>query len=569
MFDEGAVTIKKPVLAAILIIIAACWAFYGNTLFNGFVYDDQAQVLQNPWIRDFRSIPTVFASEVWGFQGAGVSNYYRPLLHVIYLVCYQLFGVQPWGYHAVNVLFHCGVCVMVFLLALRLLQDAPARPRLYASLAAALLFAAHPVHTDAVAPVMSVTDPALALFLLLSLSLHIRCRDLGRTFSPAAALFFFLAALCKESALLFPLIILGYDLLLAKWDGVRRGALRYLPFLVAVVGYFALRLNAIGAFVPVNAHPDLSLWQCLFNALPLFAQYLWKLLLPYPLNAKYEFHPVTSLVDPALIASALATLAYGAAFLFALKKNRVVAFGLLFMVAPLLPTLYIRAIPYPFAERYLYLPSAGCALLVAFLGVRLAGKGRALAALAAVVFVCYGVGTVSRNGVWHDNYTLWSDTVPKSPGDPVAHNNLGTELKARGRVPEAIEQYQASLRLKPDATVYRNLGSAYADTGQREEAVRQYQAALRLEPNNAAAHNSLGAIYGEMGLAGQAMEQFADAVRFDPRNAEAHYNLGMACRDRGLVDLALQEFSRAVALAPDDAGFRGALEETRGAGSRQ
>ena len=118
---------KAAVLFPAVIIALIAFAVYFNTLFNGFVYDDNSQVLNNPWIRDVKHFQDIFSKSVWEFKAVPlVSNYYRPLMHIIYMFNYHIFGLSPWGFHLVNVLFHAVNSVLVFVIASRLLAGKPA-----------------------------------------------------------------------------------------------------------------------------------------------------------------------------------------------------------------------------------------------------------------------------------------------------------------------------------------------------------------------------------------------------------------------------------------------------------
>src|SRR5512135_1179182 len=97
-------------------ILLIAFLVYYKTLYNGFVYDDGLQVVQNHWIRDTKYIPEIFSTSVWKFLGME-TNYYRPVFHLIYMVNYLVFGLKPWGFHLVNVLFHVSVSVLVFIIA--------------------------------------------------------------------------------------------------------------------------------------------------------------------------------------------------------------------------------------------------------------------------------------------------------------------------------------------------------------------------------------------------------------------------------------------------------------------
>src|SRR3989337_4108313 len=103
---------------AIVIILIISIGVYLNTLPNEFVYDDETQVLENQWIRDVKNIPEILLSDVWAFAGEErLSNYYRPLMHIIYMIDYHIFGLKPWGFHLTNIIFHAGVTLLVYLIA--------------------------------------------------------------------------------------------------------------------------------------------------------------------------------------------------------------------------------------------------------------------------------------------------------------------------------------------------------------------------------------------------------------------------------------------------------------------
>jgi hypothetical protein len=108
---EAKLNISKNTLRTILItiILLSCFVSYFNALFNGFVYDDLFQVVENHWIKDTRYLPDIFTQGVWGFAAGKTSNYYRPVMHLIYMLTYHIFGLHAWGFHFVNILFHAGV----------------------------------------------------------------------------------------------------------------------------------------------------------------------------------------------------------------------------------------------------------------------------------------------------------------------------------------------------------------------------------------------------------------------------------------------------------------------------
>ena len=552
----------------ILILLLISFAVYFNALFGDFVYDDNTQILDNPWIRDMRNIPTILSSSVWSFHpDLIISNYYRPLMHIVYMLNYHLFGLNPWGFHLVNILFHCGVSVLVLLVIRELLPDegvSKSSPYLSPPFIAAMLFAVHPIHTEAVTWIAGLPDVAFSFFYLLSFYLYIRSRSLLSGGYLLSIVCFAFAAFFKEPALTLPVILFAHDYVLREErprfpDYVKR----YIPYLVIGVGYLALRILVLGAFAPQRRYGTLSVYEYAINVFPLFVQYLEKLLVPLNLNAYYVFHPIASLFELKGALSLMATVAFVVLLPIAFKKNRVAFLCLLLVTVPLLPALYIPVMgDNTFTDRYLYLPSVGYVLLLAiFLSwakVKLPSATRAVTIVCIIVFGLYAAGTINRNSVWKNNINLWSDTVKKSPDSAMAHSELGLVYASQGQWDRAIAEYQTALWLKPDyVKAYNNLGIAYASQGEWDKAITEYQIALLLKPDYAKAHNNLGFAYTSKGLFDMAIEHYQIALRLKPDYAEIHHNLGIAYTSKGLFDMAIEHYQIALRLKPDyaDAHF--------------
>jgi len=611
------------VLIPVVIIAIVSFAVYFNALFNDFVYDDIPQVLDNPWIKDVRNIPEIFSKSVWSFkQEFGMSNYYRPMMHLIYMLNYHLFGLKPWGFHLLNVLFHVGVSLMVFVIATRLLggpemsgiapplHGAPADvlrslftshdSRSFAFIAA-LLFAVHPIHTEAVTWVAGLPEVSFTFFSLLSFYLYIRAVAGFTRDYLFSVVFFSLAILCKETALTMLLIFIAYDYAFQKdKGGLSAHIMQYIPFAIATGIYMVLRYNALGGFAPEKRYAYLSTYQYAINVFPLFAQYVGKLLVPMNLNAFYVFHPVSSLFGTKGITGVAVTAAFVAFAMLSLRKNRLVFFSILLIAVPLVPALYIPALgENTFAERYLYLPSVGFVILAGMLLDRTKAEVvSGLPIVAAALLITgglYSVGTVHRNTLWKDNYVLFSDTVKKSPDAAVIRNHLGNALVEQDRFDEAIEQYRISIKLRPDYwKAYSNLGAAYGEKGLLEEAVEQLEIAVRLNPhqqseargnletaykflesgNNAleqlenivraapaspSAHYHLGNAYARKGLMKKAIEEYQGALKLNPYLIDAHYNLGNVYANTGQSDKAIEHLATAVSLKPDNPLYHNAL----------
>ncbi|MCL5022889.1 MAG: tetratricopeptide repeat protein [Nitrospirae bacterium] len=572
-------------LLPVVIVAVVSFAVYFNALGNGFIYDDHSQVLKNYLIRDAKNIPELFRRSAWTFEGAPpTSNYYRPMLNLLYMLEYHLFGLEAWGYHLVNILFHVANSVLVFFLTARLsgeeskqyavsrVQQSTYRSVFSAYFSvptflsppfiAGLLFAVNPIHTEAVTWIAGLSDVSFAFFFLFSFYLYVLSAGSYRRQYLFSLLFFSLAVLSKEPALTLPVILITYDYAFRKgqlriFDFVKR----HVPYILVICGYLIVRFSVLGAFTPLKRLATLSTFQLMINVFPLFSRYLHKLLLPLNLNFWPVFDPLTSLLSKGGLLSLCVTTAFAGLMLAALRKNRAVFFCLVFIAVPLAPALYIKGIiGKPFADRYLYLPSFGFAMLLAFLLCRIKAHRPCAAVTIAVVFTLlaglYSFGTISRNRVWKDDYSLFSDTVKKSPDSVVPRLEYGNALLAKGLYDEAVEQFQAARTMEPMLyVIYHHLGLALAGKGRLFEAVQQYRMALTLNPNIPEVHTDLGRAYAGAGFRGEAVQEFRIAVALKP--AAPNYNLlGIAYAQNGETGKAEEAFRIAVALDPAQADYR-------------
>lgn len=426
---------KAPTAPTVVALLA--FAVNANVLGNGFVYDDGAQILNNPYIHSPRYLGKIFSTNVWSFIGPeGTSNYYRPLMHVINMITYGLFGLRPAAYHMTSILFHVGCCLMVYWIGRRLFSE-------QAALLAALFFAVHPIHTEAVAWIASVADPACGFFFLLSFYLYLRGRPV---WSAAAAL---PALLMKETAVMLLPVILVYQL------STKEGAKKAMYHLVPLAVVLALRWNALGGLVMVANPYVLPLDSRIYSMVYLAGKYLWKLMAPWPFNIFHVFHAVTSPADPRFL-GAVALLGMTAAGAFWLwRRGSNLWFAVVWILVPLVPVLYISRLgDNVFTERYLYLPSVGfCWLLAAAFGDR----------KAAVLFLLmnYSLLTWFRNSEWRDDVTLYTLTLQVSPESSLIRFHLGNAYLAGGMPEQALPLLiQAASERPGDAQVWRQLRQA-------------------------------------------------------------------------------------------------------------
>lgn len=557
---------KAFTYTAITIIVMLSFAVYFNTLWGEFVSDDLG-ISENRFIKDIRNIPAIFTSSLYSFQiddKASPQNYYRPMAHIVGMINYGIFGLNPWGWHLTCIILNTAVTVLVFLISTTLLSSRlPAADSVFLNPAfiAAILFAVHPVHTEAVAWIGGATTEAgFTLFYLFAFYLYIKNQYILSISS------FLISALFKETALTLPLLIFAYDYLLNRgsFPSLMAHASRLAPYLVTAGIYMALRLYALGGIAPFKAgNTLLTGYEYAINIFPLFAQYIWKLLFPLNLNSFHLFNPIHSILEWNGVIGIMITAIFILSVWSFKKIDSLASFCLVFIVIPLLPVFYIKGIigitvGSVFAERYLYLPSAGFVLMAAIgiigIGGRLTWNSKGITKLILTVFIIvigtYSTLTVIRNSIWRSVGSLSADTIKssvyaikKSPENAIAHYYLGVAYSNQGRYEEAIKEYQAAIRLKPDdGPSHSDLGIIYAKQGRLYEAINEYQIALRLDPIDVQAYAGLGTIYEFTGNHEEAKKNLTIALKYEPGRLETLNTLGLVYLRMGHIDDAIVIF---------------------------
>jgi tetratricopeptide (TPR) repeat protein len=576
---------------AILISVAALP--YLNTLGAGFVYDDNYQIVGNPYLRSFRYLRQILFTPVWSFKYAHVhTNYYRPLMPLQYLLMYKLYGPLAYVFHLANVLMEAGVVILLFAVTRKLFGSS----RL--AFVTAILFAVHPIHTEVVAWVASVPDLHLALFILATLWFYL---DLGNTdrqrwwMFPAMCGSFFLALFSKEPAIAFPGIMMLYEHFLRPDRATfsfKQKFSRYAPLWLLTAVYLGARVALMGGLVPKIQHPKLSWYSTILSAVSLFGQYMNKLVWPVRLLMFYPASFTSSLRDPVFLCGAAWVI--GLFLLCALlwKKHRVQIFGIIWMVAILAPALNSRWMPgNVFAERYLFVPSIGFCWIVAYGALALwdasivrQRKWLQASAVTAAIAVCVllSVRTFTRNDAWHTDLTLFLDSVQKNPNSSDLHSDLGFAYWAIHNHKAALEQWNISLALNPNSfwalnnlgmvalndkrytdavpllrrstalnsqftDAHLNLAETYSELAQPDEAEKEFQAALDSSPLDWDVHNRFADFYQHRGRDEDARNQYQISQDVQP-NAQALDGLGDIAIKRGQTDLAERYFRAAADL---------------------
>lgn len=582
----------------VALILALTFFAFAETIRYKFVFDDFGQIVENPLIKSWSHAPGYLTSHVWVQEYPGsVGNYYRPAFLFWMLVNYMMFGLNPSGWHLTTVAIHVCVTLLVYLLARRLLKDHGA------ACMTAIVFGLHPVHIEAVAWVSGVTEPLLALFFISAFLFYLNWRDLrpsidGATAEPSEAVatglvssrkrnralhlaaslaLYSIAMLAKETALVFPALIIAYELAFgssgsqaASFFSRTRDAIKSAaPYLILSVIYLTARvmvLKALGhAITPLPILTIVMTWPSVLWT------YMKMLIWPVGLSAFYDTPYVTS---PGLANFALPLLAIlFAAVLLRLWSRAItpVRFACALLVLPILPVLNLSAFytGENAHDRYLYLPSIGFSILVALAlksipqsRMKLVGQP-AFKALAAIVLAAMlGLATSAQNVYWASNLLLYYRGVSVAPNNPIAANNLANEMVEREMYDEAIALYHKAL--EHDPTYWRasyNLGWVYYKLGRYEEAELNLVRSMELNRLDSDTFTRLALTQMKLGRFDEADSLLRQAIAMSPKAAGYHYALGIILKQKGDTQGAISEFQAELANNPNQEAARAQMAE--------
>ena len=536
---------RCPWLVSALLLVGLTVGAYIPAMNGGFIWDDDDYVQDNLTLRSLAGL-----GQIW-FQPGATRQYY-PLVHTTYWLEYRLWGLDPTGYHVVNVILHTLSAVLVWRLLIRL--------QVPGAWAAAALFALHPVHVESVAWITERKNTLSGAFYLSAAWAYLRYEEARSPRLYWAALFLFAAALLSKTV---TCTLPAALLLVLWWKGqtpMRRPAIALAPFFALGVAMSGMTMwmekHSVGAWGP---EWDLSLVERGLIAGRALWFYATKLLVPLNLTFIYPRWEIdaTAVWQYLYPAGALGVVALLWAFRARLGRGPLT--GMLFFAGTLTPALgFFNFYPmlYSFvADHFQYLASLGLLALAAAGGhrvwTRLGQPAAGPVALALILAVC-GLLTWRQGQIYADLETLWRDTLQKNAGAWIAHNNLANILKERGQFDQAIGHYRQALLLKPgSAQIHLNLADAHRARGESAAALRHYRRALKAEPDRVETHLKLGnALLGQNAVS-EAIDHYRQALRLAPNLASAHSNLGAALAIQRQDAEAIEHYRRALQLKPD------------------
>jgi len=575
---------NRALAAAVLAVSALAASAF--TIGYPFLYDDNLYVVSNPQTHDPASAITSFGTSYPA--NAPELGLYRPVTVASYALNRALTGPEPWGFHLVNALLHVLATLALFGVARAVLGG-----RTFPAFVAALLFALHAVHAEAVAWIVGRAEVLATLFALLAFRCHVAWRESasggGRGIAlvllavTSAAAFF-----SKETAVALGLLVFAYDAI-ARREGFFRSFSKRLPSYailgVVLAGYLAARYAALGRLDPVPSQQvsaGMSAGAVAAVMGRVFLTYARLLLVPVDLQVDYA---IGAADPPSALAVALsvATLAALVALFVRLRKTSpAAAFGAAWAALALVPVSHLVPMGAFIAERFLYLASAGAAIVLGVAGARLLATGgeRRAYVLALVPFALL-VLTLLRNRDWSDEERFYAAAIRSNPKSYRCHVNLGNlhldrrqytaaeatfreavdlspeplealsmlaqVLELEGKSEEALATYRRAADRAPSSLpAAMNLANALARADKSAEAETVVRAALERAPDDRELRRLLALVLSDLKRAAEAipiLEKLEGEVPADTRFA---FELGEAFRLEGRSEEAIAAYDRAI-----------------------
>ncbi|MFI5163845.1 MAG: tetratricopeptide repeat protein [Bacteroidia bacterium] len=578
----------------LFVVFAFAFLLYANTLNHGYVLDDDVVYLKNKDVQaGFSGIGSILHhSFIYGFTGHNDQSY-RPVVSIVFAIEKQFFGNNPHTGHFINVLLFALSCVLLFWLLKRLFNAIISPLSSWRGVRGevipfiiTLLFASHPIHTEAVANIKGRDDILNFIFFVLSLSFVLRhIDDGGKKYFILSVLFFFLALMCKEMAVTF-LAIIPLTVFFFRDVPIKKIATGIIPFAAAFGIYMLIRSSVLetvtfaekmkvmnNALASATNEPDR-----IATAILILGKYILLLFFPHPLSWDYSFNeiPVVSFLDIKVILTLVVFITLGFYAMISLIKlvkqpearsekpeTAVFIFCILFFFISMsvVSNIFIM-IGSTLGERFLFTPSIAFCMAVPFLLHRF-GKNILIGA-AAVIVLLFSFKTFSRNQDWKDNFSLFAAGVDATPNSSRAESALGSSYREMGEkeadpnkrtgfFQKAIVYYKKAIEILPDNTeALYNAGVCYYGMGDAENARKVYEQALKVSPEYTSAANNLGVIYFERKEYEPAKKYFLQAIKYDANNVDALGNLGAIYHNLGDLKTAVSYYEKALQLNPNN-----------------
>lgn len=532
--------LKKKSIQIFLIILLT-FLIYIPALKSGFIWDDDIFLTKNPLIKA--------GDGLWRFWFTSEPTDYFPMTSTSLWIEWRLWGENPAGYHAVNIVIHILNSILLWALLSKL--------GIQGAWLAGVLFAVHPVNVESVAWITERKNLLPLFFSLISIGLYLKFETEKRiSLYLSSTLSFMLALLSKASVVMHPFV-----LLLCIWwrkrtltfsDLKRAAPFFVLSLIFGLVTVWFQYHNAIGDHV-IRTDSFLSRLAIAGKAVWF---YLYKALLPFKLSFVYPRWETGSTSLNSFSPLLLLTITVGLFYRYRRGWSRPFLFGITYYVLTLLPVLGFFNIYFMryslVADHWQYLSIPGIIALFSGTVTNYYEKNGAIVkkitlSLIVLIMITLSFQTWKQSQIYKNSKILWKDTISKYPKVWLAHNNLGNILRREGRHEEALQHFKKAVKENADyPEAYKNMGNTLTALGKPDEAVRAYIKAITLDPQDADIHKNIASLYFETGRLNKAEHHYKEALKIKPDNVESLINLGVALAKQKRYKEAIHYYKKAL-----------------------
>ncbi|MBK9255720.1 MAG: tetratricopeptide repeat protein [Saprospiraceae bacterium] len=585
------------------VVFAFASLIYMNTLTHEYTQDDAIVIYDNMYTtQGIKGIPGLFSKDTFFgfFKTEGKANLvsggrYRPFTPAMFAVEYEIAGNNPWLGHLINILLYGLLCFMIYkVLLLLFCHKNNTENNRYFVLAVSLIFAAHPIHTEAVAnikgrdEIMCMIGSIAALFLILK---YVDLKEVKYLWF--AALSFFIAILSKENTITFLAVIplsLYYFRDLNVKDAFLKSAILLIPVFVFLIIRGAILGNDFGGTpMELMNNPYLKLVNGTYVPFDLgekvatilftLGKYVQLLIFPHPLT--HDYYPrhidIMHFSDPGVIVSLVLYIYLIYLAISGLRSKSIIGFGATYFLITLsIVSNVVFPIGTNMSERFMFMPSFGFALIIGYLFKKYIfekGGQKAFYIALGILISLYSLKTISRNFVWVNDFTLFTTDVKNSGNSAKVLNAAGGALtteafkeedqtKKEQMLKEAIGYLNKAVVIHPTyKNAYLIMGNAYYYLKEYDLAITAFDNALRLDSDFKDAATNLAVTLRDAGRKAGEVEQNLDkaekylrrSLSLFPDDAETLRLLGVATGIKGNHVEAITYFERVVKLLPDHA----------------
>jgi len=563
---------------------------YGNTLTHEYTQDDAIVIYDNMFTqKGLSGIPGILGNDTFYgfFKEEGKAKLvsggrYRPFTQLMFALEWQLFGKNPFIGHLINVILYGFLGVMIYqLLAIMLLGEVKRgkkekKIRLFIYLAC-LLYAAHPIHTEAVANIKGRDEIMTMLGSVAALWASFKYyHSKNQKWNLYALLFFFVALMSKENAITFLAVVPLAYMLFKKLNVVN--SLKHLwPFLISTVIFLAIRTSILGfdfggesmelmnnPFLKLNgqAWVPFSGAERLATILYTLGKYLWLMLIPHPLC--HDYYPraveIMSFGNWQVILSLIVYLGLIATAFLSWKKDKLISFGIFFFLITLsIVSNVVFPIGTNMSERFMFMPSLGLILVLVRLLNNYLPNQKILLGVVGLLTLAYTAKTITRNAVWKNDFTLFTTDVKTNTRSAKLLNAAGGTLTTNAyklsegpertkMLTDAIGYLKEAINIHP---TYRNayllLGNANFYLGNYEKAIAEYDKVLKLYPDYKDARDNLPIALRDAGkYYGQQKNDIVKSEQYLTRSYEMNPNDSETMRLLGIVNGIKNDHDKAI-----------------------